>query len=144
LTLYHVSIAIDVVDIIFSNLPPSVSSSVIAFLKNDLIGKFKIFYKVTHSNSTKESFVICSRVFYELLDNLEKEHYRKVSSGLDFYQGNLMHFRYHSELLDFIDKVGFPKRYDRIDDVYIEPMIFKEIMSILENNHVVFITVLIN
>ena len=90
-----ISVALDIIDINFPSLHSLASSSVIASLKTNLIEKFKIHYKNTYHDSIKESFLICSRMFYEHLDNLEKEHYHKVKlyeSDVEFYNGNLNHF----------------------------------------------------
>jgi len=138
-----VSIAIDYLEIESPELPPIVGNNIIISLKTDLISKYKDYFKAKNFESIKNSSLICSSSYYTHLDNLEKEHFEKITirySSHAIYLGDLAYYQRHSQLIALMNELKLPKRYDRIDDVYVNPLIFGEIISKLESNRVVFIT----
>lgn len=116
---------------------------IITFLKNDIINPYRNHYKKEHKDKIKETFVLFTPEFFNDLEPLDKKYCKKISyQEKTFFVSDSKKIQQRCEVFEFLNKIGFAgsKLYDRIDDLYVPPLEYKEIKKVLEKDRIVFIT----
>ncbi|AKB28584.1 hypothetical protein MSSIT_1865 [Methanosarcina siciliae T4/M] len=117
--------------------------STIYFLKNNIIGEYSKFYKATHNESTRTTFILFTENLYQKLDYCDQEIFNPQEYKKKYlYYVDTVSFKRWAKSLNFLNTLGIPKGsiYEGIDRLFVIPKEYDEIKKILENNKVVVIT----
>lgn len=125
----------------------------IRFLKTNITDHFRGFYRQAHNGkSPTTTFVVLTEAMYLELAPLDRKICREIkykykkNSGkaevVTFFTANLDKVQQRGMIYEFLGKINRPgsKLYDRIDDLYVPPIEYEEIIGALEGDRVVFIT----
>jgi hypothetical protein len=112
---------------------------VIAFLKDDILKPARGHFRL--KNPEPKSFVMVTEDLYNLLDELEKKHCEKLhydkrtlrTMGLEYTQQR-------ARIRLMCDNLGLPVAYRRINDVYVQPVNYENIIQKLFSNRIIFLT----
>jgi hypothetical protein len=85
--------------------------------------------------------VLATESFFNHLDPLDKKYCKRIS-GESFFIVDIIKIQQRCTMFTFLKKIGHTEDtlYNRIDDVYILPVGYKDIKETLEKNRVIFIT----
>lgn len=125
-------------------------SATIEFLKTHITDHYRGFYRHHHEGESPEStFIVLTEDMYSELEPLDKKICQRVTYEKDHPDGEVVFFvadvgevQRRGIVYDFLEKINRPssRLYDRIDDLYVAPIGYKEITRALETERVVFIT----
>lgn len=130
-----------------------VEDSTISFLKTNMIGYFHSWYRNKHNGKSPTStFVVITQSAYNELETLDRKkcqeigYKKKVEKGktkiITFFITDVSNIRQRGRLFSFLEKIKHPrsKLYDRIDEVFVPPLEYKEIKKTLDKRRIIFIT----
>jgi hypothetical protein len=135
-------IAIDVKDIhIDDNISLINKNEIIEFLKNDIISNYKNFYKGKNKRSIKSSFVVVTKSFFNDLNYFDKEKCSNIIDNL-YYNINVNYILDRGKFIEFLTLIGKKNSgiYDYLNEIYVKPNGFDNIVKKLENEKIIFIT----
>ena len=124
-------------------LEPRYRDEVIGFLKNDIVSPYRKYYKGKHGNSTRETFVLFTREFFDELEPLDKKNCEEIPyEGKTLIVADVGEIQQRCKVIDFLRRIGYPnsRTYWRIDEVYIPPAEYEDIREMLKKENIVFIT----
>ncbi|MGD2251239.1 MAG: hypothetical protein PVF58_22810 [Candidatus Methanofastidiosia archaeon] len=125
------------------DVEPINRKEVISFLKEDIINPYKKHYKEKHKDSIKDTFVLFTGDIFEDLEPLDKKYFEKVSYKVKtFFEAKIEKIQQKCRIFEFLERIGYPKSgsYGRIDEVYVPPREYKDIIETLREKRIVFIT----
>ena len=98
-----------------------------------------------HKNheSPRSTFIVLTEDVYKQLEPFDKKFCIKEKyKGDIFFSVDVEKFKRRGILFKFLEKINQPKHgwYRRIDELYIEPEEYQQIVEVLENKKIVFIT----
>ncbi len=111
-------------------------------LCGDITEKYKEYYKEKHGKSIKDTFLLLTEDAYKNLEPLDKKHCKRIRyDGKTFYTTDIERIRQRCKVFEFLKKIKREesKLYDRIDELYVEPIEYNEIKEALEKDRIVFI-----
>lgn len=136
-------IALDIIDIEKNNIDLINKGEVITFLKSDTIEKYKRRYKKINNKSIIDSFVVCSNSFFNSLFIMDKDKFTKwMYDGNTFYEASIEYINNKTRMYQFLNKIGLNNNsfYGYIDELYVPPVEYQDIMKSLQENKIVFLT----
>jgi Mg/Co/Ni transporter MgtE len=116
---------------------------IIKFLKNDIINPYRGYYKKKHGDKIKETFVLFTRDFFDELEPLDKKYCEEISyKKKNFFVANLNKVQQRGRVFEFLEKIGYAgsKWYGRINEVYVLPLEYEDMVRTLKEKRIVFIT----
>lgn len=115
--------------------------SVIDFLKEDIITPFKSYNK-KQGHKICDSFIVASRDFFEELQLLDKKIVHKINfNGKFVYSIDKKDVQRKLKVHYFLQHIKhYSERYERINELYVEPNEFEEIASTLALHRIVFLS----
>lgn len=131
-------IAIDIRDI-STDIQLINQKEIIQFLKTGLITK----YRRILTNSPKTTFILLSNAIYDQFDQFDKKLCKNIpSDGILFYSLEPQIFQHRYNITKFLEHIGKPDNifYKRIDELYVFPKEYDDIVNSLAKNRIVFIT----
>ena len=125
-----------------------IEKATIDFYKTKIIGSYHRWYKNTHKGrSPKSDFVLLTQQAYCELEPPDRRMCKEVTivrpkDEPRFYSGDVNRIQQRGRMYAFLQKIGFAenKWYERIDEVYIPPLEYTNILRTLNRNKIVFIT----
>ena len=129
-----------------------VENSTIKFLKTNIVGYYHKYNIIYNNESPRTTFIVVTESAYHELEPLDKtickkiEYKHKTDETKEkvtiFYAFNLNKIQQRGRVFDFLEKIGHQgsKQYDRIDELYIQPLEYTNIKDTLLNDRIVFIT----
>jgi len=116
---------------------------IIKFLKEDVIKSYRSYYENKNDKKIKETFVLFTQEFFDDLEPLDKKYCERISHRNEtFFVADLEKIQQRARVFEFLEKIGRPDNtwYGRIDEVYIPPSEYKNIVEMLKENRILFIT----
>lgn len=114
----------------------------IQFLKSDIVNPYRK-YHTNNIGELKETFVLLTKKIFNELGSLDKKscEYIKYETK-DFYIFDLKKIRQKFEISKFLKKIKYTdnKLYERIVDVYVPPIEYKDMEKTLRVKRFLFIT----
>lgn len=124
--------------------------SAIDFLKTDIIGHYRKWYKKNHNQSPKSTFIILTESAYQELEPLDKKICQQIENKRDqdkekiitFFGADVDKVIRGGKAYEFLEKIGYPgnKWYGKIDELYVPPFEYEDIKKTLEEKRIIFIT----
>ncbi|MDY6966879.1 MAG: hypothetical protein SVM80_13100 [Halobacteriota archaeon] len=125
-------------------IEPKNRKEIVQFLCDDIINPYRKYYKENKDRDTiKETFLLFTSDFYHDLDQFDKNHCEEITSNeKTFFSADLDHFQNRGKIFKFLEKIGYlnHKFYGRIDEAYVPPTDYNDIVSTLKDKRIVFIT----
>jgi hypothetical protein len=122
-------------------------SEIIRFLKNDILSRYRKYYKGKYGTPTKSTFIVATENSVDQLESIDKaidkSYYEKVIfDNKKFCVINFIKIMERCKVFNFLKEIHIEgsKLYERINDLYIPPIEYEEITQALEKNRIVFIT----
>jgi Mg/Co/Ni transporter MgtE len=116
---------------------------IIKFLKSDIINPYRSHYKTKHGEGIKETFVLFTPDFFDLLEPLDRKYCEQISYKTNtFFVANVDKVQRRGRVFEFLEKIGHTgsKWYGRIDEVYVPPLEYEDMARTLKEKRIVFIT----
>ncbi len=114
------------------------SGDTIEYLKTGIIPIYEKFYKDTHKEPIKQTFVLLTPEAHQHLDSAGIYSEPYPSAG--YYLANQKEFEKRLRVLEFLEKIGSQRtEYWEIEELYVKPTIYHKIKGTLEKNNIVFI-----
>jgi hypothetical protein len=124
-------------------IEPKYRDEVIEFLKYDIVSPYRKYYKSKHGDSTRETFILLTREFFDELEPLDKKACEDIPyGGKTLIVADVGKIQQRCKVIDFLRKIGYPnsRTYWRTDEVYIPPVEYEDIREMLKKENIVFIT----
>jgi len=111
--------------------------------------KYREEYRKVNKHSPKTTYIIYSQTFFNELDFIDRKFYEKyqfIESKsniiIKYYVANINRINEKGKIIDFLFKISNPfnKLYERINEVYIQPIEYLKIKRTLEEKRLIFIT----
>ena len=117
----------------------------ITYLKSGILKKYHKWYKEKYHEVLKSTFIVLTKEFFENLEPLDRDKCGIIDKEADesfFYVKNEDKFLERGEVLKFIEKIGFIKHksFSRINEIYVPPVNFDNIVKTLKEERILFIT----
>jgi hypothetical protein len=119
----------------------------IAFLKTYIINHYHRWLKENMNSSPKESFILFTETVYQDLEPLDKKKCRIIKSitrdgVIKIIVADIIRFTEKGKVLQFLEQINFADNrwYGRINEIYVPPIEYEEIIQILENKRLLFLT----
>ncbi|NQE53215.1 hypothetical protein C5S29_06445 [ANME-1 cluster archaeon GoMg3.2] len=115
---------------------------IIKFLKSDIINPYRSYYKKEHGEEIKETFVLFTLDFFDVLEPLDRKYCEQISyKTKTFFVADVDKVQQRGRLFDFLEKIeAGSKWYGRIDEVYVPPLEYEDMARTLKEKRFVFIT----
>jgi len=116
---------------------------IIKFLKNDIINPYRSYYKKKHGVGIKETFVLFTPDFFDVLEPLDRKYGERILyKTKTFFVADVDKVQQRGRVFEFLDKLGYAgsKWYGRIDEVYVPPLEYEDMAETLKEKRIVFIT----
>ena len=116
---------------------------IIRFLKNYIISPYRSYHKNKTGAGIKETFVLLTHEFYDDLESLDKKYCKQISyKNKTIFVANSEKIQQRASVFEFLEKIGYAgnKWYGRIDEVYVPPSEFEDMVRTLKEKRVLFIT----
>jgi len=113
------------------------------FLSNDIINPYREYYKKINKDSIKDSYVLVTKKFYDELPILDRKNFKQISfKSKIFYKWEPLHILKRSKVYDFLYILDITNNpfYNRIEEVFVPPIEYDEILESLDKNKIIFIT----
>ena len=136
----------------FNGINLIVENSTIKFLKTNIVGYYHKYNINYNHESPRTTFIVVTESVYHELEPLDKTKCQKIECKHKtdkkkekvtiFYTFNVNKIQQRGRVFEFLEKIGHQgsKQYDRIDELYIQPLEYTNIRDTLENDGIVFIT----
>ena len=114
---------------------------IIKFLKEDVINPYRSYYE--NDETIKETFVLFTQEFFDDLEPLDKKYCERISHrNKTFFVADLEKIQQRARVFEFLEKIGYlgSKLYARIDEVYVPPSEYEEMVKTLHERKILFIT----
>lgn len=116
---------------------------IIKFLKSDIINPYRSYYETKHGARIKETFVLFTPDFFDVLEPLDRKYCERISyKTKTFFAADVDNVQQRGRVFEFLEKIGYPgsKWYGRIDAVYVPPLEYEDMAGTLKEKRIVFIT----
>ena len=116
---------------------------IIKFLKNDIINPYRGYYKKKQGEGIKETFVLFTPDFFDVLEPLDRKYCERISyKTKTFFAADVDKVQQRGRVFEFLEKIGYTgsKWYGRIDEVYVPPLEYDDMKRTLKEKRFVFIT----
>lgn len=128
-----------------------VEEATIKFLKTKIIGRYHELYKQKNKESPSSTFILFTESAYNDLEILDRRICRRIEyirdKGLSdqsvvFFAADKARVKQRGRMFIFLEKIKHPnsRLYCRIDELYVHPSEYYEIIEALERERIVFIT----
>ena len=108
------------------------------YLKTNLLNSYKKWYSTKHKKSVEQTFILLTPEAYKELES--QKIARKPYESADFYLLEEEEFDRTLEVLEFLERLGSEREvYREIEELYVEPENYTEIVEILKKYSIVFI-----
>ncbi|MDH4157408.1 MAG: hypothetical protein OEW00_09050, partial [candidate division Zixibacteria bacterium] len=116
--------------------------STIRFLKSNIISRYKQSHKAMRGGSIHKSFVLLTESAYAVLDPVDKLKCTKAGRAPVYYTIHTHQLTQRAEVYDFLRQIGHAgsRLYNRIDELYVQPVEYSYIDECLAEKRLVFIT----
>jgi len=111
------------------------------YLKTNILKPYKTWYCKEYEKSVEQTFILLTPEAYKELESKKgKRIGRKPYESADFYLLEQKEFERKLEVLEFLEKIDSQRdEYREIEDLYVEPENYNEIVEILKKHNIVFI-----
>jgi hypothetical protein len=118
-------------------------------LRPNIIEYYRDWYEQNEKKRPNSSFVVLTQAVYSKLDQLDKKACQRIKYDYDNKGGTFVFFvadvnkvQQRGKMYKFLEIVGRSgsKIYDRIDDLYVPPVEYEDIVTSLKTSHIAFIT----
>ena len=116
---------------------------IIKFLNDRIINPYRSYYKNKNNETIKRTFVLSTQAFFDDLEPLDKKYCEQISyRNKTFFVADLEKIRQRARVFQFLEKIGWPgsNLYGRIDEVYVPPSEYEEMVRALEEKRILFVT----
>lgn len=116
---------------------------IIEFLKNDIVNPYRKYYEDMNGEKVKETFVVVTEQVFNELEPIDRKYCEKITwREKTFFAMNLQEIWERCKIFEFLERMGIAgsKLYDRINELYVPPIEYKELKQALEKERIVFIT----
>lgn len=116
-----------------------VEDSTVQFFKTNITYLYRNYFKQKNNESIKSTFIVLTDACYKELDFLEQK-YCIMSDDLkgNYYIADVKHFQDRGQAENFLEHIEYPgsKLYERINEIYIEPIEFNDIKATLQDQDI--------
>jgi len=126
-----------------------IENDTIKFYKTSIVKHYCNWYKSQYNTGTKCTFiVITDQIYYELelpdrkMCKKIKYVYGRGKQSYTFFIVNVDKIQQRGKMFEFLQKIGYASSswYRRIDEVYVPPNEYKEMITTLKEKRILFIT----
>jgi len=127
-----------------------IEDSAIDFLKTDIIGHYRKWYKENHNQSPKSTFILLTESAHQKLEPLDKKICQQIEYKRDpdkerivtFFVADADKVTLRGKAYAFTGEIDYPghKWYGRIEELYVPPLEYEDIKNTLKEKRLVFIT----
>jgi hypothetical protein len=123
-----------------------IEPSTIAFLKTEIIPRY---HKWFHTNFPDEKiippYVLMTQLAYDQLEPVDQRIWKRIidpfQSQHSFFATDCSIIKEKSQILNFLSIVGYSgtKRYRRLDETFVEPVEYRDMIEALKEKRILFI-----
>jgi len=126
-----------------------IENDTIKFYKTNIVKHYCNWYKSHHNIETKCTFIVITEQIYYELELLDRKMCKKIEyiyrgdkQSYTFFIVNIDKIQQRGKMFEFLQKIGyaFSRWYRRIDEVYVPPNEYKEMITTLKEKRILFIT----
>ena len=116
----------------------SLRNETMDYLKTNILSPYKQWYRIKYEKSVEQTFILLSPAAYKELES--QTIARKPYESADFYLLEQEECKRKLKVLEFLEMIGLERKvYREIEELYVEPENYNEIVEILKKNNIVFI-----
>jgi len=120
------------------NILENLSDDIMRFLKEAVISEYKKLYKSSHSSSPMETFILLTKDAYDKLEY--KRMCSKLYNNVNIYNIQIDQLQSALKKYNFLTQIGSKRsEYMEIDDLFVPPKSFDDILNILKEHNLVFL-----
>jgi hypothetical protein len=123
-----------------------IENSTIEFIKTNIIKHYHAWFQENfHGEKIVATYILITQSAYNQLDTIDKTIWKKIESFPQlenyFFCANYLDIQAKSKIFSFLDCIEHSgtKRFRRIDETYVEPLEYDEILESLSKKQIVFI-----